>query len=171
MKRAPSQNPAIPGLILTIVLAQAGWPRIQRPACALVDRSTRKPRCGPTSPHAGKLAGIEWQSNYSEAQKTATSKHLPLLLYFHAAWCGPCHQLERGALSDPVVVATVKKWIAVKVDLDDQPDLAAQFGVTNPPEIALVSPSGVQLKRIRGMVSPRDLAHELNLAAKTGARS
>ena len=88
-------------------------------------------------------------------KEIATRKGLSLI-DFWATWCGPCRMLS------PVVdeVAEERTDVKVgKVNVDEQPDLAAQFGVMSIPTLLVFE----QGKLVRQAVGARPKAGVLEL--------
>jgi putative thioredoxin len=91
------------------------------------------------------------------------SRQKPILVDFYATWCGPCQLLK------PVLENLVQEYdfILAKVDIDQNPDLAKQYGVNGVPDVRIVIDGQVQPGFV-GMLPEaaiRELLHRLQLTS------
>lgn len=71
--------------------------------------------------------------NYTEY----LSQDKPMIIDFWAVWCGPCKRMS------PIVEALAQKYdgrvIVGKVDVDENPEITAKYGIRNIPTILYIS--------------------------------
>lgn len=101
-----------------------------------------------TAGPAGK--GIAWKGSWQQAQQEARRTGKPILVDFHATWCGACKLLDAQTLSKPLVVRAARKWVAVQVDVDKTPEVAQKYGVRVLPTIAFLRPNGTLVTSFYG---------------------
>jgi thioredoxin 1 len=64
-------------------------------------------------------------------QSDVLENDLPVLVDFWAAWCGPCRAV--GPVLDQIAEEQKDKLRIVKVNVDENPNLAAQYAITSIP--------------------------------------
>lgn len=79
---------------------------------------------------AGNLIDLS-ESTFAETIKSAST---PVLVDFWAPWCGPCRMLT--PVLEQLATERAGKVTIAKVNIDDNPNLAAQFNVTSIPMMA-----------------------------------
>ncbi len=90
----------------------------------------------------------KWLHSYGQSRQLARDLGLPLIVHFHASWCGPCIQMDRETLSSKQLLTQFgRQVIGVKIDSDEHPELVEAFRVEGLPCDIVIAPDGLIVAR------------------------
>ena len=96
--------------------------------------------------------------NIKEAEYNDAIKTGKVIVDFWATWCGPCKM--QGALIEEKLLPAHPEIEVLKVNVDEEPALAAKFGVMSIPTLLLYK-DGKFVEQIVGLTKPDVLAAKL----------
>lgn len=105
------------------------------------------------SPNVKEFGADNWQSE-------VVASGVPVLVDFWAPWCGPCRAL--GPTVDRIADKFAGKIKVGKVNVDENYDLATQYGISTIPRLMIFKGSDQPVETIAGLVSEAELTNSLN---------
>jgi thioredoxin 1 len=100
---------------------------------------------------AAAVTGANWEAEVEKSD-------LPVLVDFWATWCQPC--LRLGPTLDQVAEDFDGRAKVVKVDVDQEQDLAVKYGVMQIPNLVFFK-DGKQVDQVLGVVPRSVIADKL----------
>jgi uncharacterized protein len=95
------------------------------------------------SPRPNRAHEIQWQPWGESAFGQAKEQGKPVLLAISAVWCHWCHVMDETSYSDAAVIEQINaRFIPVRVDNDQRPDVNARYNMGGWPTTALLTPEG-----------------------------
>lgn len=98
--------------------------------------------------------------------QTLADAKVPVLVDFHATWCGPCKML--APVLEQVAAAREGDAIVAKVDIDQAGDIAQRFRITSVPTL-IVFKDGQPVVGTRGMQSKAAIEQMIDQATSPAA--
>jgi len=92
-------------------------------------------------------------------QADVLSSGKPVLVDFWAEWCGPCRMVS--PILDEISAEHGEKLTIVKVNVDEEPQLAQQYGITSIPALQVFQ-NGEVVKSIVGAKPKPQLLADLS---------
>ncbi len=105
------------------------------------------------------MAGAVKEINESQFEQEVTKSEIPVLVDFWAPWCGPCKML--GPVLEEVAAANGSRLKIVKVNVDENPDLAQKFEVMGIPSMFLFK-NGDVIDSFTGAMSKQALTEKID---------
>jgi thioredoxin len=98
--------------------------------------------------------------NTKEFDDLVSGSALPVVADFWAPWCGPCRMV--GPVLEKMAADHSDKVTVVKVNVDQNPELAARFGVMSIPTVIMFKDGQLQ-KQLVGARGQKDYETEFGL--------
>lgn len=95
------------------------------------------------SPRPNRAHEIGWRPWGPEAFAEAARRDVPILLSISAVWCHWCHVMDETSYSDDEVIRFIgERFVPIRVDNDERPDVNARYNQGGWPTTAFLTPDG-----------------------------
>jgi thiol-disulfide isomerase/thioredoxin len=94
-----------------------------------------------TAAHAVDGDGVSWEKDVDRAFERAAKEDKLVFVDVYADWCGPCKMMDKNTFSDSSVQELLsEKFIALKVNADNDQAAAREFGTGSLPTLTVLTP-------------------------------
>ncbi len=105
---------------------------------------------------------IPWVSDLPTAQRHAAASGKLILLHFWSSTCPPCRFMNERVFPNRQVIQIISQnFVPVKVNVEQNPQIAKQFGVSAVPTCFILTPSGEVLQKWVGASEPPRYVQQL----------
>ena len=95
------------------------------------------------SPRPNRAHEIKWREWSDAAFAEARERDVPVLLAISAVWCHWCHVMDETSYSTADVIAAInERYVAIRVDNDERPDVNRRYNMGGWPTTAFLTPDG-----------------------------
>ena len=136
------------------------------PHCQAVNRLPRErlgemPDCGKC--HRALFAGKPITLTTGDFDRHLSRNDIPLLVDFWAPWCGPCRMMAPAF--EQAAAQLEPDFRLAKVNTEDEPALAARYGIRSIPTLALFA-GGREVARQAGAMGMADIVRWARAAGR-----
>ena len=85
---------------------------------------------------------LSGESGYDKAFSELRNEKKPFVIYFYTTWCPYCKGFERKVLKSKAFEKAFQNITKVGINVEDEEEIASEFGVESFPQIFAVFPGG-----------------------------
>jgi uncharacterized protein YyaL (SSP411 family) len=95
------------------------------------------------SPRPNRASEIKWRTWGDAAFGEARDQNKPVLLAISAVWCHWCHVMDETSYSSADIIRVInEKYVPVRVDNDERPDVNRRYNMGGWPSTVFLTPEG-----------------------------
>lgn len=95
------------------------------------------------SPRPNRASEIQWRPWGDAAFGEAREQNKPVLLAISAVWCHWCHVMDETSYSSADIIRVInEKYVPVRVDNDERPDVNRRYNMGGWPSTVFLTPEG-----------------------------
>jgi thioredoxin-related protein len=98
-------------------------------------------------------AGLPFRDSLQAALRVGEANKKVVVAYFTAPWCPWCRKMSVATLSDRRVVTLADRFVWARVDVGEQPELAARYDVRGLPMLVVLNARGERLADAAGYLT------------------
>ena len=149
-------------LIVGMVLAkERGYKQSQAPAI-----TTSMPAETKGATPTAITQEIAWKHSLPEAFAEAKQRKTLIVVDAYADWCHWCKKMDEDTFTNAEVQHRMKDFIPVRINTDDNPEMAQRYGVTGLPTTLVLDATGKVKVSQSGYLPPQDYLQLLAQVAK-----
>lgn len=97
-----------------------------------------------------------WIKDYDVGLEKAIKEKKPILVFVTAKWCSFCTMMHNSTLTNKNVIVSLKDFILVEIDYDNNPELCAKWGAEKLPTLIIFNQFGEKVVSESGYKEPND---------------
>jgi protein disulfide-isomerase len=111
--------------------------------------------------------GLQWHFDLESAKRAAAQSGRPILVHFWSPSCAPCVKLEQEVYSRPEVKRSLETtFVLARLNVDDYPATASNFGVKSWPADVILAPDGQFVTLLKCPLVPEQYLAQLGQFAR-----
>lgn len=104
-----------------------------------------------------------WHKSVVEGFAVAQKRSIPIIIDLYADWCTYCKVLEKEIFPEPSVMASMEKFVKIRINGEEYPNLMDRYNVKGFPTILLLDKNGYYMTKLTGLPTKSMIIEKLKI--------